>query len=33
MYVGLEEKGRWAVIKALRKGLPEASPDAPAQSR
>jgi 1-acyl-sn-glycerol-3-phosphate acyltransferase len=33
MYVGLEEKGRWAVIKALRKGLPEASPDAPARSR
>jgi 1-acyl-sn-glycerol-3-phosphate acyltransferase len=33
MYVGLEEKGRWAVIKALRKGLPETSPDAPAQSR
>ena len=22
MYVGLEEQGRWAVIKALRKGLP-----------
>ena len=35
MYVGLEEKGRWAVIKALRKGLPEASPDAaaPTQTR
>jgi 1-acyl-sn-glycerol-3-phosphate acyltransferase len=36
MYVGIEEQGRWAVIKRLRKGLPAApSPDpaAPPQSR
>ena len=35
MYVGIEEQGRWAVIKRLRKGLPAPSPDpaAPPQSR
>ena len=35
MYVGIEEQGRWAVIKKLRKGLPEPSPDpaTPPQSR
>ena len=35
MYVGIEEQGRWAVIKRLRKGLPEPSPDpaTPPQSR
>lgn len=33
MYVGIEEQGRWAVIKRLRKGLPEASPDAAAPTR
>ena len=27
MYVGIEEQGRWAVIKRLRKGLPDPSPD------
>ncbi|HYU61578.1 MAG TPA: lysophospholipid acyltransferase family protein [Solirubrobacterales bacterium] len=34
MYVGLEEQGRWAVIKALRKGLPAGSPaDASARTQ
>lgn len=33
MYVGIEEQGRWAVIKRLRKGLSETSPDAPAPTR
>jgi 1-acyl-sn-glycerol-3-phosphate acyltransferase len=29
MYVGIEEQGRWAVIKRLRKNLPETGVDAP----
>jgi 1-acyl-sn-glycerol-3-phosphate acyltransferase len=31
MYVGLEEQGRWAVIKALRKGIPVSPADASAR--
>ena len=34
MYVGLEEQGRWAVIKAVRKGLPAGAPsDASARTQ
>ena len=34
MYVGLEDKGRWAVIKSLRKGLPAGAPsDASARAQ
>lgn len=33
MYVGIEEQGRWEVIKKLRSGLPAASPDAAAPTR
>ena len=32
MYVGIEEQGRWAVIKRLRKGLPAPSPDPAARA-
>jgi 1-acyl-sn-glycerol-3-phosphate acyltransferase len=31
MYVALDEKGRWAVIKALRKGIPASPADASAR--
>jgi hypothetical protein len=31
MYVALDEKGRWAVIKALRKGIPPSPADASAR--
>jgi 1-acyl-sn-glycerol-3-phosphate acyltransferase len=33
MYVALEEKGRWAVIKALRKGIPVSPADASARTQ
>jgi 1-acyl-sn-glycerol-3-phosphate acyltransferase len=33
MYVALEEKGRWAVIKAIRKGIPGSPADASARTQ
>jgi 1-acyl-sn-glycerol-3-phosphate acyltransferase len=33
MYVALEEKGRWAVIKALRKGIPDSPADVSARTQ
>ena len=33
MYVALDEKGRWAVIKALRKGIPPSPADASARTQ